>query len=113
MPAEILDSLGVSEKITSRLREDDLAPVRRCHDPRRPVYVHADVPRSVQNRLSRMDADPYSNRAGRLELRGRRASGSHRLARSREGVEEGVALIVDLVSVEAAERITNDPMMRR
>ena len=112
VPAELLELLRVVEKITSRLRKDDLAPVRRGHDPRCAMNVDADVLRAVQDGLSRVDPNPDQHPAGLDHLRGGASSG-YGLARARKGVEEGITLVVDLVPVETAERIAHGRSMLR
>jgi hypothetical protein len=82
-------------------------------DPRRPVDVHADVPRPRQHRFARVESHPDPNvdrlrpdvgRNGALCLN----RTEHRIDGPWKGNEERVALSVDLEPVPFGEGATED-----
>ena len=105
---EIADKHPVVEQRPRRLAQQHLAPVSRRHDPRRPVHVEADVLGRVENRLARVHADPDPNRP-MLEPAHRLLDGHDCRPGSRKRIEEGIALLVDLVA--GCERLAHDAAM--
>jgi hypothetical protein len=87
-------------------------------DARCAVDGEADVPAVLERRLSGIDADPNANLAflgplvrgeGALRLDG----GLDRLPRTREDVEEGIALSVDLVTTVGSEHLAQHSLVFR
>ena len=101
--AEVADLEALVEQVAGRAGEQRLPAVRRRHDPRRPVDVEPDVLRRVEDRLAGVDAHPDPDRPA-LERLERFAHRPHRVGGRREGGEEAVAGVVDLVAAVAVER---------
>jgi hypothetical protein len=79
--------------------------VARAHDPRREVYVDADVALIGHDRLAGVDADPHAYRpAGERGLNV--AGGGDRAPRVRERDEKGIALGVHVEPAVPGERLT-------
>ena len=91
-----------------RLRADDLAAVGRAHHSRGEVDVHAHVLGGIGGGSPSVDADPDRDRAV-CQAGHRLGNGCHRVGGRGEGVEEGVALVVDLVAAVVAVRRAHDP----
>ena len=89
-----LSQLAVDER-PRRRRDDNLATVAGRGDPRGTVQLAAGIALARQQRLARMQAHPHLDGA-RLQRRLARGGGGQRLDRIGIGVEEGVALRVDL-----------------
>ena len=66
------------------------------------MHVHAYVLRRVERRLAGMNADADADRTG-LQPDHRLAHRRHRVLGAGERVEEGVSLVVDLVTLEETE----------
>src|SRR5437667_8471865 len=84
----------IAGEVAGRLRDEDLATVRRCADPRRTVDVEPHETGRAAHRLAGVEAHPDSDREGPvvpserlLALDGREQG----LASPRECVEEAVA----------------------
>ena len=90
-----------------RRRQHHLAPVRGTHDPRRAMHIHAHVLRWIQARLARVDTRPDPYRPI-IEPPHQLAHSTDSRRGRREGVEEGVALVVDLVAVVAGAGLAHD-----
>jgi hypothetical protein len=81
-------------------------------DARRLVHVHADVALLRQQRLAGVKPYPNANGFRLKRLLGLSRSGE-RLARLGEGIEEGVALRVDLHAAVRSERTPQQPAVLR
>ena len=99
-----------------RLREHDLAAVRRRGHPRRVMDVEADVFLADERGLARVHADAHADRlpfrplvTRELALRLRR--GPAPVDRRLEDAEERVALCPQLAAISAAERCAQDRVM--
>ena len=100
----------VAEQRASRLGEQDLAAVARRADARRADDVEPEIPLFADRRLARVQAHPHAHLLPSRPLVGReRALGGDRpgdgVPCAREGVEERVALGVDLGSTLVAEAL--------
>jgi hypothetical protein len=96
------------DKRARRLRNKHLAAVTGGGDPRRQVYVLADITLDAEVRASRMQAHAYAD-----GTRGQRllafAGGLDRLERRREHIKKRVPLCVDLHAVVTGEGFTQEP----
>ena len=92
------------DKLSRRLREEDLPTVARSCDSRSAVDVDADVTLVGQGRLAGVDSDASTDRALDRERSLRVDRGREGVGRLLKGDEEGVALRVDLDTAMALER---------
>jgi hypothetical protein len=99
-----------TDEFACRLREHDLASVRRRADSRREVHVVSDVPLVCQEGRSGVQPDAQVD-AARSERVGDRLRRSHRSRCVGEREEERVPLRVDLDSAMRCGRVTNDAAM--
>jgi hypothetical protein len=102
-PRQILEAM-LSEvarldigEIARRLREHDLTTARRGANASRPVHVEADVTTADDRRLSGMDAHADMHRKS-VESALPSGGSKNGVAGAIEGVEQRIALRVDLVS---------------
>ena len=105
---EVAHEHPLVEQRPRRLAQQHLAAVSSGHHPRRAVHVEPDVLGRVEDRLSRVDPHPDPDRPA-LERAHRLLDGRDRRPGGRKRVEEGVALLVDLVA--GRERLAHDPAM--
>ncbi len=94
------------DKSARRLRNKHLASVTCCRDPRGQVDVLADVALVSDVRVPRVQAHAYADPAGGQRLLAL-AGGLDRFGCSRERIEEGVSLRVDLDATALGERSSN------
>jgi hypothetical protein len=106
--AEITNT-GTGE-VGGRLRQQHLTAVAGRCDPRRPMYVEADVTLSALHWLTGVEAHPHLHRtAGQSALCF--GGGRDGVGRTRERDEESVALRVDLDSIMLPPRLAQDAVM--
>ena len=86
--------------------------MRGTHDPRRAMHIHSHVLRRIQARLTRVDTRPDPSRPT-IELPHQLAHSTDSRRGRREGVEEGVTFVVDLVAVEARACRAHDAAVLR
>ncbi len=110
--AEVLEEMVGVEQPRCLAREDDLAAVRRAHDPSASVHVDSDVPRRVERRFAGVDPDPDPDRAP-VEALHRLPDGADGGGRGGKGIGEGVALVIHLVAAVARARLPHDPTVLR
>ena len=116
--AEVAHLEAVTDEVTCRLRQHDLAPVCTGADPCTAREVDADVvPADRQLRLPRVDAHPDPDRLslGPVVCRKRALPGSRPfdgVMCTREGEEERVALRVVLDATVREERVAQQAPVR-
>ena len=99
-----------TDEITRRLRNEHLPAVADRGDARCPVNIDSDIALLRQERLACVESNSHANWTFQcaLRIRGR----SERLAGTREGNEEGIALGVHLDTTVPRERIAQRVSMR-
>jgi hypothetical protein len=101
MLAKVPEVDTVVEKFAGCSSEDSLATMCAGHDPRRAVHIQSDVLRRIQCWLAAVDADSHASL--RLKVRHGIADGRDRGRSTLEGIEERVALVVDLIALVSGE----------
>jgi hypothetical protein len=107
MLAEVTEPRCGAEEVARRPRENDLAAVCCCGDPRRTVHVEADVALLGDHRLTRVNPDANANGTV-AQLVADLVGGGNGLRGSRERCEERITLRVHLNTRVPGERCTND-----
>jgi hypothetical protein len=102
--AKVGQRARVVEQVARALTEHDLSSVPDRHDSRRRVHVQTDVLGRVESRLPGVDPHADGDRAT-VERRHGLPDRANGAGRSRERVEEGVALVIDLVAAVATKRL--------